>query len=371
MPIDARVVAPVPWFPFKGERFGSYAKYAQTPAVEERGGIKVIHPRYAMAPGLGMYFQPYALAAGAYATVRSLQRDGFDFDLIDAHYFYPDGVAAALLARWFRKPLVITGRGTDINLLPSYTIPRRLILSAARQAQAVITVSGALKRRLEECGINSDHITVIRNGVDTEIFKPHTSEAISRELGLPGAPLLLSVGNLVPEKGHDLIIRALALMHSVRLVIVGEGPERTRLTNIAISAGVGNRVSFVPVRSQRELAPVYTAATALVLASSREGWPNVLLESMACGTPVVAADVGGVQEIVRSAKVGSVLAERTPQAIAAAVKELIAVPRDRGEVRLYAERFGWDSACSQLADLMDRVVHDATVQPATRAGAVL
>jgi glycosyltransferase involved in cell wall biosynthesis len=318
-----------------------------------------------------MYLQPYALALGAYSSVRSLLRGGFDFDLIDAHYFYPDGVAAALLARRFKKPVVITARGTDINLLPSYALPKSLILWAARQANAVITVSGALKRKLGGLGADANEIRVIRNGVDLQFFKPGPVDTARRTLHLPQGPLIASVGNLVAEKGHDLVIRALQLMPSVKLVIVGDGPERMRLASLASTARVNERVFFRPAMPQQDLADVYRSVDVLVLASSREGWPNVLLEAMACGTPVVAADVGGVREIVASVEAGIVLSERTPDGIASAVQDLLRVPRSRASVREYAERFGWGSVCSDLADLFSRVIERSQLAPIKRASAAV
>ena len=95
--VQAKVIAPVPWFPLRGKRFGEYGRFAATPRVEQWNGLEVHHPRYAVLPGVGMSITPYTMALGAWPTVRRLQEAGFDFDVIDAHYYYPDGVAAGLL----------------------------------------------------------------------------------------------------------------------------------------------------------------------------------------------------------------------------------------------------------------------------------
>src|SRR5436190_20168508 len=97
--LPVRVIAPVPWFPFDHPRFGAYAAYARTPRVEERHGMEIAHPRYPVIPAVGMTVAPPLLAGATLPAVHRLQRDGFDFDLIDAHYFYPDGVAAAWIAK--------------------------------------------------------------------------------------------------------------------------------------------------------------------------------------------------------------------------------------------------------------------------------
>ncbi len=353
---EVRVIAPVPWFPSTAARFGGYADYARTPRQELRDGIDVYHPRYLTLPKVGMYGQPFALAQGAAHTVRALLREGFDFDLIDAHYLYPDGVAAAILAKRFGKPVVLTARGSDVNLLMRYRLPRLLVLRAARQARAIVTVSAALKSRLVEFGIESAHIRVLRNGVDTDVFRPVPVQAARAALGLDSGPVFATVGNLVPEKGHELVIAAVATIPDALLLIVGDGPERERLGLRARALGVGGRVRFLPARAQRDLPTVYSAADALVLASSREGWPNVLLEAMACGTRVIATAVGGVPEIVAHPDVGIVVSDRTSSALAGAMRRLLAAPADRDALIAYAARFGWSETAAGQAALCREVL---------------
>src|SRR5690242_8759715 len=170
--VDGRVVAPVPWFPIKHRVFPKYGRYARVPAREVLNGIEVSHPRYPLLPKIGMSLAPFTLAVASLACIAKLRRSGFEFDLIDAHYYYPDGVAAALIARYLKKPLVITGRGTDLNLIPRYRFPRKLIQWAARQASRSITVSAALKEALASLGVERADIAVLRNGVDLHRFVP-------------------------------------------------------------------------------------------------------------------------------------------------------------------------------------------------------
>ena len=339
--VDVRVVAPVPWFPSRAERFGVYATYARTPRHEVRAGNHVHHPRYLAIPGVGMYLHPFTLARAGIREYGSLRKSEYECDLVDAHYFYPDGVAAAIMARRIGKPLVITARGSDINLLTQFKVPRRLILWTAGRAQAIVTVSAALKDKLVDLGVDRARITILRNGVDLEVFREMPRELARRQLGHRGGPLLLSVGNLAHEKGHELAIDALTHILDARLVIVGDGPLRAELQKRAERLGVATRVNFLPVRPQSELKWTYSAADVLVLASSREGWPNVLLESMACGTPVVATDVGGVREIVIEACAGRVVGERSGVALAQSVQSVLAAGISRDETRRFAERFDW------------------------------
>jgi glycosyltransferase involved in cell wall biosynthesis len=313
------------------------------PRQEVRHGIAVSHPRYPVLPKIGMNIAPLLLAQAVKPAIARLIDEGYDFDLIDAHYFYPDGVAAALLGRYFNKPLVITARGSDITLLPQYPLPRRMILWAAQRADAVITVCNALRDEVVALGVDARRVTSLRNGVDLQLFQP-----TERSAGNPFT--LLTVGHLVPVKAQELIIGALPLLPGVRLVVAGDGPNRPMLEQLARSLNVAGRVEFLGAVPQAELRSHYGAADALVLASSREGWANVLLESMACGTPVVASRVYGTPEVVAAPEAGVLMAERTPQGVADAVNALRANYPDRAATRRYAERFSWDdTTAGQLA----------------------
>lgn len=351
----AQVVAPVPWFPSANPRFGSWAAFAKAPRYEERRDLAIYHPRYPVIPKVGMTVAPLLMYLAVKPLVERLARENGGFDLIDAHYFYPDGVAAALLGRALDIPVVITARGTDLSLIPHYALPRRQILWAADRAAGLITVCAALKTPLVEMGVPSSKVRVLRNGVDLAQFHPADRDAARARLGLTG-PTLLSVGWLIDRKGHDLIIRALPALPGVTLLIAGTGPLRQALEDLAQSLGVQDRVRFLGQVPHRELTGVYTAADALVLASSREGWANVLLESMACGTPVVASNVWGTSEAVTAPAAGVLMEDRTPEALAAAVKCLFAAPPDRADTRRYAEQFSWDATTQGQLDLFHEIL---------------
>ena len=361
--VQARVVAPVPWFWSTDARHGKHAVMARTPARETRNGIDVRHPRYLTIPKVGMTAAPLLLALGARSAVAAVQRDGFEFDVIDAHYYYPDGVAAALLARWFHKPLVITARGTDVNLIPNYTLPRLWIQWAAQQASASIGVSAALVDRMRNLALAGDRLHVMRNGVDPERFAPQPQQAMRAELGLTGAPVVLTVGNLHQHKGQRLVLEAFAMLRAshpqARLVIVGDGPDRAVLTRRAEALGLTDAVTLAGTVPNTDLARWYSAADVLVLASSREGWPNVLLEGMACGTPVVASAVGGIPEVVQSPEVGRLVAERTGPAFARAMMDLLAAKPDRERVRAYAKGFSWDHTSNDQLALFESLTANA------------
>ena len=360
--LQSVVVAPVPWFPFTQPMFGRYAAFAAVPPEERRHGLLIKHPRYPLIPKVGMASAPLLLALALLPVLQRIRNGGYDFDLIDAHYFYPDGVAAVILGRWFKKPVIITARGSDINSIARFRWPRALIRWAANRAAGVVTVCDALRDRLIELGVRSDKIAVLRNGVDVKTFHPVNRDATRARHGLRRRTLL-SVGHLTPLKGHHIAIEALTELVDVELLIAGEGEYEGALRQLAESLGVASRVRFLGVLPPHELKDYYGAVDALVLASSCEGWANVLLEAMACGTAVIATNVGGTPEVVRSPEAGVLMTQRTPGALAHAFRELCACPPLRTETRRYAERFGWEVTAAGQMSLFRQVLSGAASGP--------
>jgi glycosyltransferase involved in cell wall biosynthesis len=351
--VDARVVAPIPWFPSSARRFGRYAEFARASCREERFGMPIEHPRYLVLPKVGMSFAPWTLFAAAKRRITRMLRSGWDFDLIDAHYFYPDGVSAVLLGRHFNRPVTVTARGSDLTLLARHAVPRAMIRWAAHQADGLMTVSGGLRDELARLDVDAARVTVLRNGVDLDLFRPADRAAARARLGVH-RPCLASVGHLISRKGHDLAIEALASLPEFMLLVVGEGPDRDMLERLATRTGVADRVRFLGTVAHEELGTVYSAADALVLASSREGWANVLLESMACGTPVIASNIPGTCEVVAEPAAGRLMKARTAQAIVEAARDMLSAPPDRSATRAYAERFSWDATTNgQMAIFQD------------------
>lgn len=349
--IRATVLAPVPWFPSRHPRFGRYAQFAQVPEDEIRYGIRILHPRYPVLPKIGMSAAPWLMARAMLPVLRRLEGQEGRFDLIDAHYFYPDGVAAVWLGKRLRRPVVVTSRGTDINWIPRHFLPRWQIRWAAAHAGGLVSVSKALGEHLVHLGVPRNRITVLRNGVDLETFRPRAEEgaALRSELGLSGT-VLLSVGSLIERKGHHITLAALRHLDQVTLLIAGEGPLDAALRRQASELGVESRVRFLGAVAHTDLPRYFSAADVSVLASSREGMPNVVLESLACGTPVVACDAEGVSEVLADPVAGRVVAAREDAALAGSIREMLASHRGRDAVRAYAQRFSWDeTSAGQLA----------------------
>jgi glycosyltransferase involved in cell wall biosynthesis len=230
-----------------------------------------------------------------------------------------------------------------------------MILWAAREAAAVITVSEALRQRLIALGAAPEKIVTLRNGVDLETFRPVDRDAARRALGIEG-PTVVTVGNVLESKGQHLVVQALAQLPGTRLLIVGDGPDVPRVRALAADHGVSDRVRFMGRVAHDGLREIFSAADVSVLASAREGWPNVLLESMACGTPVVATRVGGVPEIITAPESGAIVEAPTPDGIADALGALLAAPPDRAATRAHAERFAWDETTEGQIALFEAAI---------------
>jgi glycosyltransferase involved in cell wall biosynthesis len=364
--VESQVVAPVPWFPLGHRRFGEWSALRQVPARERRAGLTVHHPRFVRLPKVGMSVAPLTMYLSLRPFIRRLLRQKA-VDLIDAHYFYPDGVAAVMLGKEFELPVVITGRGTDLNLIPDYALPRRQIRWAAEQAAGLVTVCAALAEPLVRLGIPRDKVTVLRNGVDLSLFTPQDRGQIRAEMGLAG-PVLLSVGWLIPRKGHHIAIDALSRLPGVTLLIAGSGPEGEALAALARTLGVDNRVRFLGQVEQQRLPSLYSAADALLLASDREGWANVLLEAMACGTPVVASDVWGTAEAVTAPEAGRLFSPLDAPSLAAAIARLLADPPARAATRAYAEQFSWDETTRGQIELFRNILSSRKGVTPAKAG---
>ena len=373
--VGARVVAPCPWFPLTSQWFGRYSLFARQPREEIRNGLHVDYPRYLQLPKIGMSIAPLAIFSALLPVVRRQLRGGQEFDLIDAHYFYPDGVAAVMLGRALGRPVVVTARGSDLNVIAEYAAARRWISWSARQADGLVAVSRGLKRRLMALGVLEERVRVLRNGVDLALFRPVDRDAARRALGLT-RPTLLAVGNLVGLKRHRMMVEALVGLPATDLLIVGEGPERGAIEAVARERGVGDCVRLLGHLPQDRLPEIYSAADLLLLVSTHEGWPNVLLESMACGTPVIVSEIDGIGDIVAAPEAGQIVQEPTPDRLAAAIREFLAALPARAATRAYAERFDWQSTTEGQIALFREIcerrpgrhgVAHAAQRPSTRA----
>jgi glycosyltransferase involved in cell wall biosynthesis len=346
--VKAKVIAPVPYFPFKSKNFGRYGRAAQAPLYENRHGIDIYHPRFLTVPQIAMRWNPVLMYKAALKSAKALMAQGDDFDVIDAHYLYPDGVAAMMLADALNKPFVITARGSDVTEIGrNYQFARDRIMAAIQKSSKTITVSSSLKDELIEQGAPAEKVTVLRNGVDTQHYHEWNRKEVREGLSVSGA-VMIYAGWLIERKRLDIVLDVTERIPELTTLIVGDGPLREQLEKTAKEKSIENRVLFLGQQTPTDMPKYYSAADVLLLPSDREGWANVLLEAQACGTPVVTRNVGAARDIVTNDKVGRVVDNEDATEIAAVVRTIIQSNTDRKYVCNHACRYSWDAtSCGQ------------------------
>ena len=289
---EIEVVAPVPYYPDL-KCLSRYQYYSQVPRYELMEGINVYHPRYPMIPKISMRIHGQLMYLGVKQFISELHKKK-NFDLIDGHFIYPDGKAAVLLGELLNLPVVLSARGSDINEYLDYPKIKYQIAQTLHKSNHVISVCQALKEMMTRLGIESRKISVIPNGVDTGRFYPMDKYEAQKKLKIDSNQrIILSVGGLIPRKGHELTIQAIARMIQVRpesrLYIIGSGPEKHRLMSLIHELKLQSSVFLVGQVPNDELVHWYNAADVFCLATRSEGSPNVVMEALSCGCPVIAS----------------------------------------------------------------------------------
>ncbi|HYE37945.1 glycosyltransferase [Methylocaldum sp.] len=352
------VVAPIPWFPFQGllRKWRPYFR-PEAPEFEIQNEFHVYHPKFFSIPGLLKSWDGFFMALGSYPTLCRLRRD-FGFNLIDAHFAYPDGYAATLLGQWFKIPVTITLRGTEVPLA-KYSGRRKRLVKALRNASHVFSVSRALKEHAVRLGAKSEKISVVGNGVALSKFEPVDRFEARRQLGVsPQARVLITVGSLVPRKGFHRVIELLPNLVEkypdlIYLIVGGPGPEGDigdTLKALVVQLNLEQHVRFLGAMPPERLKWLLSAADLFVLATSNEGWANVFLEAMACGLPVVTTDVGGNREVVCRDELGFTVPFGDPVALLDALHRALAQPWEKAPILNYAAENEWEQRVDILIE---------------------
>lgn len=352
------VVAPIPYAPswISARR---WKKWTGIPLVEQRDNLTIYHPAYPMLPMVSLPLQALLMLLGSFRLVRKLHRE-YRFDIIDAHFVYPDGLAGVLLAKLLKVPVVLSARGTDINLYPMFRLIRPQIRYALRKAEGSIAVCKALQDVMVSLAGPDHKSRVIGNGVDTSRFFPMPQDEARRKLNLPlDGPIAVAVGALIERKGYHLLIPAFARIReqfpNARLYILGEGESRGELEQMIRRLGLVDRVHLHGSCPNARLHYWYSAADVSCLVSSREGWPNVLLESLACGTPVVATGLWGTPEVITSADLG-VMVDQTVSSIAAGLSSALKREWNREQIATHASKRNWKVVAQELEEYLALVL---------------
>ena len=360
------VVSPKPWFPGQGLIRRLRPHYRPMPGKWEiQDGITVLFPRFLALPGVLRGLDSLFMALGSYLTLRRLKREGYN--LIDAHFAYPDGHAAVRLGRWLGLPVTVTLRGTEVPHSQNATL-RPKLQAVLRLADRVIAVSDSLRRLAMELGMPADKGMVVGNGVDTDKFQPVDRMTARARFGLPTqAKVLVTVGALVERKGFHRVLACMPELlqrhPDLHYLMVGgaspEGDMQAALRVQALRLGLIDRAHFLgPVRPEDLKWPL-SAADVFVLATRNEGWANVILEAMASGLPVVATDVGGNREVVARDDLGRIVPYGDQSALTRALDEALTRDWDREAIRAYARENDWSERVERLLALFGELAEGA------------
>lgn len=341
--VEVRVVAPLGLPPFPLRRHPRYRALTALPRKEAWNGLDVCRPRFLNLPGTGGRHHAAMLTRAVLPMLRRLRAE-WRFDAIDAEFFFPDGVAAVALGRALGVPVSIKARGSDVHVWGRAGRTAAQVIAAGRGADGLLAVSAAMARDMIALGLPAERIRVHRTGVDPA-FGGIDRAAARAALGVT-RPLILSVGALTANKGHEVLVRAMAGLEQAQLWIAGDGPERARLSALIDTLGLGGRVRLLGNLPHTELPTLHAAASVFALASASEGLANVWVEALASGTPVVTTDVGGAREVV-SEQVGR-LVPRRPDAFAAALGQMLAAPPPAAWVKAAVAGYSWNENAAAL-----------------------
>ncbi len=347
---DVEVVAPLPYAPgfLRGTSRGCISA---VPKMEKISGLRVHHPRYPLCPGISMPVHGLLMYAGCLNFMRSLHQQQ-PFDCIDSHYVFPDGLAAVLLGRSLRLPVMLTARGSDIHTFPSFTTIRPQIRWTLRNATRLAAVSRSLAQIMQEIEPSIAKPEVIGNGVDTMRFYPEDRLLAKAKIGVDAnTKLIVSVAALKHVKGIDLLVQAASLLKKstpqCRFLFIGKGPYLSSLQRLATQLDCADTCKFVGPVANDKLRDFYNAADVTCLPSRNEGWPNVVLESLACGTPVVGTRVGAMPELLSDSGSG-VLVDVSAESIHRGLCEAVERQWKRNAIAARAHSYSWDKVAERV-----------------------
>jgi teichuronic acid biosynthesis glycosyltransferase TuaC len=346
---EVRVVAPFSWV--------SWFRHRQRPSACKLAGVEIYHPVYYYPPKVLRATYGWFLWQSVRRTISRLI-SSWRPDVVLAYWAHPDGDVAVRIARQLGVPSAVIVGGSDILILPRDRLRRRCVARVLTNTDAVLTVSADLKSKVVDLGISPERVHLWHQGVDVTRFTAGDRAKARRRLGLPVDGLAaVWVGRMVPVKGLEVLLSAFALIQSqyvsARLYLVGDGPLRPGLEAMCMRLGLSESVSFVGSTLHDQLPDWYRAADLTVLPSWSEGLPNVLRESLACGTPFVASNVGGIPEIA-AGNPARLVPPGDPEALAAALAATFAT--EKQEWVPASRVISWDESAENLLRIMRRQV---------------
>lgn len=350
--VEVEAVAPLGMPPWPLSRLPAYRGQSRLPRREEWKGMTVHRPRFPILPRYGARWNARSMARSLLPLLRDI-RSRFDFDVLDAEFFWPDGPAAMHLSRALGVPFSVTARGSDIQYWMKRPSVAAQIREAAQEAGGLLVRSQALGRVMADYGLPADRMTPHYPGVDRTRFRIRDKAEEKAKLGFDG-PLLVTVGALIPGKGQRDAIAAAERIPQATLLLIGEGPDRSALEAMIRERRLQARAHLLGNRSPDEVATFLAAADVMVLPTRSEGLANVWVEALASGTPVVTSDVGGAREVIDRPEAGALVPPEAG-AIVAAVRSILADPPAPERVRAAADKFDPEAEIERLYQHLARI----------------
>jgi len=332
------------------------------PRARQDGRLAVLHPRW-LYPPFGGWANAWFLCARLVPALARL-RTRRAFDLLDAHFAHPEGIAAVLLARMFGLSVVVTIRGSELRYRRQRS-KRFWMAWALKRADRVIAVSNGLRDLAIGLGVDPRRVRTVPNGIDDGLFFRRDRQTCRARLGLaPNERIILSAGDLAELKGHHRVVSALTRLDDrgirARLLVAGgvgrSGRYADTLRRQVEIAGLADRVTFLGEVTQERLAGLMSAADVFCLASATEGWPNVINEALACGTPVVATDVGAVRQMIVSDSFGRVVPVNDAEALVDALGAALTRDWDHASISAHGRSRSWSHVADEVLDEMRAVM---------------
>jgi glycosyltransferase involved in cell wall biosynthesis len=361
---EVKVISPVPYCPPFPQIPENYSRFRRVMRGRWDDRVEILHPRFLAGPGYSTHSIEWLLYDAAIRRSVATMRKDFPFELVHAHSVYPDGVVAARLGQRYGVPVVITEQNLWRPWMDLYPSVRHRAIWAARQSAVQIAVSQAVRETIESYTGHLPQLTVIPDGVDGSVFSLPEDDANR------GRDQILFVGAIRPVKGVDILLQAVRVLAgrglNLNLILIGEAyygryrQEELRLRKLTAELDLQDRVRFAGKRLSVELARQMQQSAALILPSRAESLGMVLVEALACGTPVVATRCGGPEDIVNE-QVGILVPPEDPEALANGIEHVLDHQADYDPVKLRAhalENFGLESVGARLAD----VYHKAMLQ---------
>jgi len=358
---DVRVISPVPYCPPLPQSF-SYARTRSILHHDTVNGIQVYRPRFLSPPGYLLH--SYLGDLYYWSIVRKIDRyrKEFPFELIHAQFSYPDGYAAARLAKRYNVPLVITEHAAWVPWMDEYPRVRRQAEWAVGVSRATIAGSRYLAETISGFDVDKEKVKLIPLGINTRLFKPD-----SAVIKKPNQ--MLFVGRIHMVKGVDILFHALSMLvkknKDIRLVLIGSSlgfkgyqVQEEKLRKLATSLGVDPYLEYVGMQPPEKVREFMQQSALLVLPSRRESFGTVVTEALACGTPVVATRCGGPEDLVND-RVGALVEKESPQALAEGLEKVLSSQHlyDAGALHAYVEdKYSWRYISKQIQQLYQKIL---------------